>query len=533
MVIRKLCFTVIVVTALMFAALPAGKPTNAQDEYWPTDSWRTSTPEEQGFDSTLLLEVPKIMQENERVSPINSVLVIRNGYVVLDASIAPFRSDKPHALYSVTKSFLSTVVGIAIDKGYIEGVDQSVWDYFDPSVTADMNEHKEALAIDHLLSMTSGMQLSQAGFEMYALGPDDQSWVQYMLDRRVIYTPGQYFSYADGVSQLTSAIVSEATGMSAYDFAQPNLFAPLGITDVTWLADPQGVSCGGDAMYLSPLDMAKLGYLYLHQGEWDGQQIVSSAWVEAATTNHSLCATCPTYGYYWWLGLAEDVPPEIPPYYAAHGYMGQQIVVFPDKDLILVTTGNAESNGPASWAILEAVIAALSSDEPLPANPDAVATLDSAVEALANPTPLAAPPAPAFQQEINGVTFDISNNPMGWSSLAIEFGESEALLWLETEEGTWLFPVGLDNVYRLTPVTRPAILPLLKHDFWALPRVTDVTLALKGYWHNDDVFTILMHDDVGLETWIIAISPHDEGIQVTVSEQVQVFTQRVRGMSSQ
>jgi len=140
-------------------------------------------------------------------------------------------------------------VGIAIDRGTIKSVDQSVWDFYDKAATADMNERKEALQIRHLLTMTSGLNVSTpVDIAMYGLAADAQPWVQTVLDRPMSNQPGESFSYADSVAQVASGLVNQATGKSAFEIAQQDLFAPLGITDAIWMSDPQGVSTGGDGL---------------------------------------------------------------------------------------------------------------------------------------------------------------------------------------------------------------------------------------------------------------------------------------------
>ncbi|MBZ0318941.1 MAG: beta-lactamase family protein [Anaerolineae bacterium] len=528
MTLGKTLMPVLLIAAIL---LPVSQPTRtaiAQDDYWPTNGWRTSTPEEQGLDSAQLMDVLKIMEEGEKTSTINSVLVIRHGYIVLDASVAPFRTDAPHQLYSVTKSFMATLVGIAIDKGYIEGVDQSIWDFFDASSTAAMDERKQSIVLENLLTMTSGLNVQNISNDMYALGPDDPSWIQFVLDQEMVAEPGTQFDYSDSVAQLTSAIISQATGRSAADFAQEHLFAPLGITNTTWSADPQGVSIGGDAFNATPYDMAKLGYLYLHGGEWDGQQIVSSDWVTTATTLYE-CSDCPSYGYYWWLPDPANLAPGIPNYYWAGGYAGQNIIVFPDKDLIIVFTGGAFTDDDNSQ-IIESIIPALQSDEPLPANPEAVAALTATIERLAHPTPEPVPAAPAIAESVSGVTYTLRDNPMGWTTLALEFGETEALLHLDGQDGPLELAVGLDGVYRLNTVMRPPTVRPLRFDYWALPRIPESTFAAKGFWVGDSGFTIVMRDTVGVESWLLGFNFKENGLEIIVSELLQTYSGRVRGI---
>jgi CubicO group peptidase (beta-lactamase class C family) len=218
--------------------------------------------------------------------------VIRNGYVVLDASTFPFSTSQSHWMSGIACSTVSTLAGIAIDQGYIESVEQSIWDFFPKETAANMDANKEAITLAHLLTMTTGMNPTT---DMYELTADDQSWVQFVLDQPMVFAPGERIQFSDAFAHLVSALIQQATGMSAAEYAQQNLFEPLGFADVTWWADPQGVSQGCDGVAWSASDLAKLGYLYLHHGEWDGQQVVSSGWVETSTSP----TVDPSVGYLW------------------------------------------------------------------------------------------------------------------------------------------------------------------------------------------------------------------------------------------
>ncbi len=174
--------------------------------------------------------------------------------------------------------------------------------------------------------------------------------VQYVLDLPVIREPGTGFEYTNGVSHLLSAIVTETTGMSASEFAEEHLFTPLGISGFMWENDSHGRNWGYAGLYLTPHDMAKIGYLFLNEGVWDGEQIVSSEWVEEATSKHVDATIMPGYGYQWWVSPTG--------FYSAVGYMGQFIHVVPDLDLVVVTTSSEEADFDRILSLLETYIVA-------------------------------------------------------------------------------------------------------------------------------------------------------------------------------
>ncbi len=238
-------------------------PTRAIPPYSPTQGWRTSTPEEQGIDSTPLVAMLDDIQKKNQ--PIDGILIVRNGTLVLEAYRHPFQADQRHFMSSATKSITGTLIGIAIDKGLIDSVDHKLLDFFPDRTFANVDTQKQSITLRHVLSMSSGLDWPHNGLNEY-LEPGmeaSKDWVQFVLDRPMAAAPGSVFVYNSGGSHLLSAVIQKATGMSALDFAQKHLFAPLGITNVTWATDPQGINFGAANLAMSPRDMAKLGYLYL------------------------------------------------------------------------------------------------------------------------------------------------------------------------------------------------------------------------------------------------------------------------------
>jgi CubicO group peptidase (beta-lactamase class C family) len=246
--------------------------------------------------------------------------------------------NSKHVLHSCTKSVTSALVGIAMDQGHIQSVDQPVLSFFPERTVGNLDARKEALTLEHLLTMTDGLHWVTKDIR-YTSSTDttpemmrSNDWVQFTLDRRMEAEPGTRWNYNGGASHLLSAIVQETTGMTALEFAEEHLFGPLGISEVAWLGGNQGRNYGGSRLQMTPHDMAKFGYLYLNEGMWDGEQIVPTAWVNASTANHS-----PTpqtyYGYQWWVMPWAG-------YYSAIGARGQYITVLPELDMVVVFTSD-------------------------------------------------------------------------------------------------------------------------------------------------------------------------------------------------
>lgn len=446
--------------------LPTVTP-NSPD-YWPTAGWRTSTPEEQGIDSEELAELMDYLSEG-----IDSLMIIRNGYVVLDAYFYPFTEGILHDLASATKSFTSSLIGIALEQGNIDGVEQPVLDFFPERSIANLSADKEAMTLENLLTMRSGIDCrGESTVREMMASPD---WSQFILDLPVNTKPGTSYNYCSQNSHLLSAIIKETTGMSALSFAAQNLFGPLGIPDVTWPSDPQGNSWGWGDLKMAPHDMAKLGYLYLNRGQWDGRQLMSEEWVDAATTGQS-------YGYQWWLKPSGA--------YFATGVGGQEIWVVPEENLIVVMTGTTGGGGADAWGdrlMSSRILPLLKSSTALPPNPAGGASLESKILAAAEPVeiqPKTVPQMPEIAGSVADKTYVMDPNPAGIRSFSLDFPvESEALLKLRfDDDSSILWPIGLDDVLRFSP------------------GLYGLASGAKGWWESENVF-VVHRQDIGNSRW--------------------------------
>jgi CubicO group peptidase (beta-lactamase class C family) len=472
---RNRLFTLILIALLALPALAVVPFAGAQEAvYFPTTEWRTSTPEEQGMDSAQLVAALDYVAANEL--PIDSITVIRHGYVVLDAYYAPYTADLEHHLWSATEGFISTLVGIAVDQGRIAGLDQPLLALFPDRTIANVTDNKEALTIGDLLAMSSGVS---CGYETPSIlqAPDA---LGYLLDLKVELQPGSQFTYCALNSDLLSGAVEAAAGMPLLDYANQVLFNPLGISGYQWQTLPNGLPYGQLGLHLTPHDMARLGYLYLQGGQWAGQQVVSSDWVSTVTCAGP--APCLDYieslstqaggsrfgfGYDWWT---------YPGFYLTGIGVpgGQLIAVAPAQDMVVVLTSRTkpfqqDAGSIPTELIGNLILGAASAEEPLPANPDALAALQARVDALGNPQPLAVEPLQEKAAEISGVNFALSPSihlwfldpalgeylhgwPLQIDAFTLSFDQpDEATLALEFSDGyTIALAVGLDGLYRIT-----------------------------------------------------------------------------------
>lgn len=306
-------------------------------DYWPTDGWRTAAPGALGMDvagleaahTHLLAEYPTI----------TSLLVVRGGSLVFEHYADPSGPDTLHNVKSVTKSVTSALIGIAIATGDLAGLDETLGYVFPEAFTAGSDPRKRDITVGDLLTMRSGLDWEEwrgTTLQMTA----SKNWVEFVLDRPVRQDPGTAFNYSTGDTQLLAAILQRVTGMPALAFADLYLFNPLGIERRTWPTDPQGIHVGGAELSLRARDMAKIGYLMLNRGHWDGDQLLPADWVQAATAPHTEAHAdargCPLeYGYLWWLRPQGPYESAL-----AVGYGGQYIYVIPALDMVVVLTGD-------------------------------------------------------------------------------------------------------------------------------------------------------------------------------------------------
>jgi len=349
---------------------PPPAPPPRAETAWPTHGWQTSTPEAQGVDSAWLAYAIQTIQWKHL--PVHSLLIERHGSIVLDAYFHPFADNELHDVASVTKSVLSTLVGIAQAKQQMSDLNTPVWPILAQEQSAD--SRKARLSLAHLLSMTSGLDCSERdGQNFLQQMVSSPHWTSFALERNEIAEPGTSFNYCAVNMQLVSAVLTRKTGESAAEFAQRELFAPLGIRSFYWPTDGDGISHGYADLRLQPRDMAKLGYLWLHHGVWEDKQLVSASYLDAAVSPHAQVSASVKYGYGLWVypyGRAG-----CPAHFEANGNGGQRIAVIPSKDIVMVITGS----GLNADEVASLIAPAWKSDRPLLPNPRGIAKLSAAI----------------------------------------------------------------------------------------------------------------------------------------------------------
>lgn len=348
-------------TASVFPVARATQPVS-----WPTRDWPTASPQTVGLDAAALGALDKEIAAG-RYGYIDSMLVIRHGRIAFERHYAhdygqlftgkgppgiynyydpawhPFhRRTALHTMQSVSKSVTSALIGIAIERGEIPDVNARVLPYF-AAFRIQPDARRDRMSLWNVLTMTTGI-----GWDEFTASYTDQKnncaqmeasddWIRYVLDQPMAAEPGSTFVYNSGATELLSYIIKKATGRNADDYAREHLFAPLGIRQYAWKRTPLGLADTEGGLYLQPRDLAKLGYLYLHDGRWEGKQIIPATWVRQST-RWSIDSHWDGrgYGYQWWvLSRPGDAGYEA---YAAIGYGGQYLIVIPQLDCIAVFT---------------------------------------------------------------------------------------------------------------------------------------------------------------------------------------------------
>ena len=416
---------------------------------WPTKEWLTSTPEEQGMDSSALAKLVAYGGSHS----FDSLIVVRHGRIVAEAYYAPYTGDVLHEIFSSTKAVTGTLLGMVYKDGLLDRLDHPMLDFFADRRVANVDDRKKAITVQNLLDMTSGFDCDQGteGGKQQTMVDIYRSsnWTQFILDRPMAHAPGELFNYCNGNANLVSAIITRLTGEPEEDYARKKLFAPLGIADWHWDRDPQGLTTGEGELFLLPRDMAKIGYLYLRRGEWEGKPLLPSGWTDVL--NHTLVNIHASwdaklrYSNFIWVFPDKHA-------YMANGKDGQLITIFPDLDIVAVTTSRRFVK---LEALIDAVSSAVKSESALPSNPSAAEELAKAIKnaAIEKPTPVG--PTPDTATAISGKTYKFPDNGLGLKSLTLELTDPrphiETELSLRNPAGssvTYDMPIGLEGLYR-------------------------------------------------------------------------------------
>jgi CubicO group peptidase (beta-lactamase class C family) len=353
-----------------------------------------SSPEAQGVSASAILSFVEAADKN--IDSMNSFMLLRHGHVVAEGWWSPYHAEATHSLYSLSKSFTSTAVGLAIAEGKLS-LDDEVLRLFPEDAPAEPSNNLKAMRVSDLLRMSTGHQTEPPR-------TSDEPWTKVFLAHPVPFKPGTHFHYNTSATYMLSAIVQKATGMTVLDYLGPRLFEPLGIEHPTWEASPQGITLGGYGLSIRTEDIARFGQLYLQKGKWQGKQLVPEAWVEAATARQTSNGSNPKsdwdqgYGYQFWRCRHGA--------YRGDGAFGQYCLVLPEQDAVIAITSGTKNMQAILDLVWDELLPAMQ-PSPLPPDEDAAKKLEHALKNLS----LRPPEGSGSPAKVSGKKYLFPANP--------------------------------------------------------------------------------------------------------------------------
>lgn len=304
--------------------------------------WAFDAPENHQMNGSTL----QAMHDALTTTEIHSVVTVKDGVIIDVYYKEGYDENSVFPLHSVSKSFTSALIGIAIDEGLIPGVDVLISEYF-PQINDSNNEYLKQVTIRHLLTHTSGIEWYEwnGRSDSFYEWRDSDNWVDYVLSRPFTSQPGTTFTYTTGGTHLLAAILEKVSGQSVTDYATEHLFAPMRMESVEWGEDPQGIADGGNGLIMTARDASKFGQLFLQNGSWEGDSLVSESWVKESTSIQvSRGRDSGDYGYQWWIRPFGGYDT-----YFAMGAWGQFIFVVPELNIVTTTTSTIPENTYFPW----------------------------------------------------------------------------------------------------------------------------------------------------------------------------------------
>ena len=429
-----------------------------------------STPEAQGVPSRAIREFLSAVAADGQ--ELHSIMLLRHGHVIAEGWWTPFAPTLPHELFSVSKSFTATAVGIAINEGLL-GLDDRVVDLLPDDAPGEVSESLQAMRVRHLLAMNTG----HAEDTLVALHSPERNWARAILRRPVENPPGGAFVYNTGATYLLSAIMQRLTGQRLLDYLTPRLFQPLGIEGATWERCPRGIDVGGWGLAITTEDLAKFGQLYLQRGQWNGVQLVPAVWADAVHERHVSNGDphedddwTQGYGYQFWLCRHGA--------YRADGAFGQLAIVMPEQDAVLALTSALNDTAAVVTAAWDQLLEGLSTPAPLPEDPAGRAELSAALAGLAIAQPAGSAVSP-MAASVSGRDYDLAPNIAHLEGVRVVFAADRAELTLRDEAGEHRIDCGLGAW-----ITGTAAVP----EAGSFRRTRRAAVAASGAWADESTF---------------------------------------------
>ncbi len=439
-----------------------------------SDFLPTATPESQGIPSETILEYVKAAEADpDRAA--HSLIIIRNGNAIAEGYWTPYAQEQPHELFSLSKSFTSTAVGLAVEEGLLD-IDDRVIDFFPESTPKDAPDNLKNLRVRHLLRMSTGHTTEPQIWTPVA----GTTVVERFFASPPETEPGSQFLYNTPATYLLSAIVQKVTGQRVRDYLMPRLFEPLGIEKPHWDQSEDGVDYGGFGLALKTRDIAKFGQLLLQKGKWNGEQIVPSNWLEMANSKQTDNGPGESdwnygYGFQFWMNSTEG--------FRGDGAFGQLCIVLPNANMVVAMTAATQDMPQEMRWIWDILLPALS-DEALPENSAAQAKLQAKLESLVLSMPKGdAVPDKSIVDQKGAFMFE--QNMFGFKTIQVRLEDQNLFIDLDLPTGFYSFPVGMgewiaSKFVRNSMFGQPEETTAYISGAWETPTVLNVNVVYEG-----------------------------------------------------
>ena len=444
----------------------------------PTTALPRSSPERQGISSAAILAF--VERADSEVDALHSFMLVRHGHVVAEGWWSPYNAATPHMLYSLSKSFTSTAVGLAIADGKLS-LDDPVLKFFPQDAPAEPSANLRSMRVRDLLRMNTGHDKEPTiwSWTSSATSAEQDPWAKTFLAQPVPFKPGSRFLYNSPGTYMLSSIVQRATGVTVLDYLRPRLFEPLGIEHPIWPTSPQGVTLGAFGLMIRTEDIARFGQLYLQRGVWRGRQLIPATWVAAATALQTSNGSSPEsdwdqgYGYQFWRSRHNS--------YRGDGAFGQYCLILPDVDAVVVITSGVRDMQAVMNIVWQTLLPALG-PRALPEDAAARKKLNQKLAGLVLQPPAGRPRGP-MTAAISGRWYQFPENDRGIKAVALDWQGDSAALRVRTAAGETRTPIGAGT----WALSRGGFTNGIDQ-FLSVP--AQPLVAASGAWAADSVFTL-------------------------------------------
>ena len=430
---------------------------------------RRSNPEAEGIPSSAILAfIQSIEQHTHPLAAVQGFMLLRHGNVAAEGWWKPYGPQFQHSMYSLSKSFTSTAIGLAVSEGHLT-VDDPVLKFFPDEAPADPSGNLKSMRVRHLLSMNTGHKEDTT---IHVFRGRDDNWARAFLSLPVEYQPGTWFVYNTAATYILSAIITKLTGESLLDYLRPRLFEPLGIENPIWETDPRGINVGGTGLHIKTEDIARFGQMYLQMGLWQGQRIVPEEWIAEATkatSDNTNTQTNPDwtmgYGYQFWRCRHNA--------YRGDGAFGQYCIVIPEQDAVLAMISGVQDMQIVMNKVWEHLLPAMQPDA-LSADSRSYNELCDKLDTLSLPMADGSTSSPK-EEQWSGKIYKLEVNHLNLEGVTLQFGDGGSTLTLRDARGEHPIQVG--------------------HSAWTMGASNirargDESIAASGAWTADNTYEV-------------------------------------------